>query len=97
LSLQRTEGVEVAIIPTNLYAALNGIAAAAKTANDPNTISLVTQMAEMASFGLAAYTATGTQASPAVIPVDFYTVPGLGVNLDSSVLSLPAGTAGSPW
>ena len=59
-------------VPTNLAAALQGIAAQAKTAQDPNTISLCLQMWELADFGISsAYTAAATSTTT-IFPATFY-------------------------
>ena len=48
-------------VPTNLLNALNGIAAQAKTAQDPNTISICQQIFQLADFGISStYTAATT-------------------------------------
>ena len=58
-------------VPTNLAAAIQGIAAAAKTAQDPNTISLCQQIWQLADFGMSsAYTSAAT--STTVIFPEFY-------------------------
>jgi hypothetical protein len=41
-------------VPANLLLALNGLAAAAKTANDPSTISLLTQIYQLSDYGMPA-------------------------------------------
>jgi hypothetical protein len=57
-------------VPTNLAAALQGIAAAAKTAGDSNAISICMRMWEDADFALTPYLSAATS-STTIFP-EFY-------------------------
>ncbi len=70
-------------VPTNLLIALNGIAAAAKLAQDSNTISLCAQIYELADFGIgSAYTAAATSTTN-FIPGTFYPAGSVTPSFDS--------------
>ncbi len=58
-------------VPTNLAIALQGIAAQAKTAQDPNTISLCLQIWELADFGISSAYTAATTSTTAIFP-EFY-------------------------
>lgn len=84
-------------IPTNLYAALNGIAIAAKAAGDTSTISLVETFGQQASFAFAGYFSASASATPAIITNESYPAGSITPSFDSSNSVTPPGTPGSPW
>lgn len=82
-------------VPTNLLNALNGLAAAAKTAGDPAAISLLTQIYELADYGLPAYTAAATSTTAFWTAGTFYPAGSITPSFDTAGIPVPVGSPGS--
>ncbi len=58
-------------VPTNLAAAIQGIAAQAKLAQDSNTVSICMQIWELADFGFSSTYTAATTSTTSIFP-EFY-------------------------
>jgi hypothetical protein len=89
----------MALVPTVLFGALQGIATLAKTNNDTDAMSLCTQIAELASFGFGSpsyFAATTSTTGPLV--QEFYPAGSVTPSYDTSIQGpTPPGTPGTPW
>jgi hypothetical protein len=83
-------------VPTNLLAALNGLAAAADTAGDNSTISLLTQIYQLADYGMPAtvYQSAATSATNYWTKGTFYPAGSIAPTFDSTDAIIAPGSPG---